>query len=198
MSEYLTRRELMARSCAAIGVGAVLYGLADSARGEESKLVISELKAASEKPYVIDYGGFTRGTKQYIDRDYLFDYLPEFLKGQTKILTAGNDKHIDENSPCFSFHVNLPVTVYVVYADKMRVLPNWLKQYEDTRWKVTRKDSNASTLKGIFTLFAREFPAGQITLNGNLSKAMGEDPVFRRMNGGTYCMYSVVVAPKTR
>lgn len=159
---------------------------------------ILSLTASSGKSYVTDYGNFKTGARQYIDRGYLFDAIPEFLQAQTHIQTAGNDKHIDEDEPCFSFEVDVPVTVYVVYADKLRILPSWLREYEDTRWKVTRKDSSTTTLKGLFTLFAREFPAGTITLNGNLSKGMARDPEFVKMKGTNFCMYTVVVVPRKR
>jgi len=155
---------------------------------------ITQLEAASSKAYAL--GEFARGAKQYIDRDYTFEYVPQFLRGQTAIHTAGNDKPIDERQPCLSFVVDRPVTVYIVYSDKLRVLPRWLQAWENTRWKVTRPDASAVTLKGLFTLYAKNFPAGRITLNGNLSPQMAADAEYRRLGGGTYCMYSVVVAPQ--
>jgi hypothetical protein len=177
-----------------IGVLLLLIGLAPTGTAEE--LTITELRAASGKPYVAEAGRFVPGGLQYIDRDYTFNFIPESLKGKTVIKTAGNDKFISEDQPCLTFRVNVPVTVYVVYGDKLRFLPSWLREFTDTRWKVTRQDTNATTLKGFFTMFAKDFPAGAITLNGNLSKQMAEDPEFKRMKGGTFCMYSVVVAPK--
>ena len=159
-------------------------------------LTITELHAASGKAYVVSQGDFLPGSLQYIDRDYTFDYIPQILKGAAKIKTAGNDKMIPEDRVCLSFRVNVPVTVYVVYGDKLRILPTWLQPWTDTRYKVTRKDTNPSTLKGIFTLFAKDFPPGVVTLNGNLSKQMAADEEFERMKGGTFCMYSVVVAPR--
>jgi hypothetical protein len=161
---------------------------------EPPKLAITHLEAASGKTYTL--GQFAKGAKQYIDRDYQFEFVPGFLAGQTTILTAGNDKHIDQAQKCLSFEVNRPVTVYIVYGDKLRVLPAWLRSWDNTRWKVTRTDSSAVTLKGLFSLFAKDFPAGRIVLNGNLSPEMAADPEFRKNRGGTFCMYSVVVAPR--
>ncbi len=178
-------------------VGAVLC-LSSAMAGVEDALEIRNLTGVSGKKYVSAAGGVKAGMKQYIDRDYIFDYIPGFLQGATHILTAGNDKFIEEDKPCLSFEVNVPVTVYIVYGDKLRVLPCWLKEYENTRWKITRKDSNTTTLKGIFSLFSKDFPAGKITLNGNLSKAMADDPEFKKMKGGTFCMYTVAVMPKGR
>jgi hypothetical protein len=102
---------------------------------------------------------------------------------------------IGENDLCLSFVVATPVTVFIVYADKLHVLPSWLTGFRDTREKVTRTDANPSTLKGIFVLFAKEFESGPIHLYGNLSPAMADDPAFRAAGpmGTNYCMYSVVV-----
>ena len=159
------------------------------------RLCITDLTAASGKEYLV--GSFAPNALQYVDREYVFDYVPESLEGKPHIRTAGDDKMIDENDPCLSFRVNMPVTVYIVYADKLRVLPRWLEDFADTREKVTRDDSDTTTLKGIFTLFARDFNLGQIVLNGNLSEEMRSDPLFMARGGGTYCMYSVVVAERS-
>ena len=163
---------------------------------EKVELKITDLHAASGKAYVVKEGGFVPGGPQFVDRNYQLSYVPQPLKGLTTLLTAGDDKFIPEDQPCLSFRVNVPVTVYVVYGDKLRFLPSWLSEYSNTRWKVTRQDTNPATLKGIFTLFAKEFPAGVITLNGNLSKPMASDEEFLRMKGSTFCMYSVVVAAR--
>ena len=181
------------------GLLALACLLPSTSRAEERAaggLTITELRAASGKAYVAEADGFVPGGLQYIDRDYTFDYIPQVLKGAAKIKTAGDDKVIAEDKVCLSFRVNVPVTVYVVYGDKLRVLPSWLQEWTDTRYKVTRKDTNPTTLKGLFTLLAKDFPAGVVTLKGNLSRQMAEDEEFKRMKGSTFCMYSVVVVPK--
>jgi hypothetical protein len=165
---------------------------------QDKKMEILNLNPSSGKQYVVDHSNLKKVSKQYIDRDYMFNYIPEFLQGQTHIQTAGNDKHIDEDKPCLSFDVTVPVTVYILYGDILRLIPSWLKEYKDTKWKVTRniESCNVSTLKGIFTLFTKDFQAGKITLNGNLSKKMAKDPEFKKMKGTKFCMYSVVVVPR--
>lgn len=87
------------------------------------------------------------------------------------------------------------MTVLVLYANRLGILPRWLRHIRDTREKVTRTDSIPSTLRGIFTLFARRFPAGLVELYGNLAPAMAADHHFRLSKplGATYCMYIVVV-----
>jgi hypothetical protein len=155
--------------------------------------LISDLRVASGREYEIDEEGFVPGSLQYVDRDYTFDHIPNIALGATHIRTAGNDKTIDESEICMSFKIAIPSTIFVIYADKLRVPPRWLGGFIDTREKVTRTDSNTSTLKGIFTLFAKDFEPGTIILSGNLSQAMADDPAFRGSMGTNYCMYSVAV-----
>ena len=45
---------------------------------------------ASGREYTL--GTFLPGEPQYMDRDYVFNYIPEELQGCTHILTCGNDK----------------------------------------------------------------------------------------------------------
>ena len=157
--------------------------------------MICNLYAKSGKKYSTIENGFLTGQKQYIDRDYLFEYVPEQLSGCTYIQTAGNDKMIHEDDICFSFESSKPITVYIIYADKLLILPNWLNGYCNTREKVTRTDSNIKTLKGIFTLYAKDFEPGQVIIYGNLSPSMARDPKFLAsgLMGENYCMYSVAV-----
>lgn len=162
------------------------------------ELSINNLEVDSGKEYQINYNSLDNGLKQYIDRDYLFDYIPDFLRKKTYITTAGNDKMINENELCFSFETNVPVTVYIVYADKLKFLPKWLKEYNNTREKITRQDSNTSSLKGIFSLFSKDFEAGKIYLRGNLAEKMIEDQKFKNSGplGTNYCMYSVILVKR--
>jgi hypothetical protein len=158
---------------------------------------ISHLRTASGLEYLIDYDGIEAGKLQYVDRNYKFDYVPDIVWGCPHIRTHGNDKKINENDPCFSFDVAVPITVFCVYSDKLRELPNWMFDFIDTREKVTRTDSNTSTLKGIFTLFKKDFEPGTITLKGNLSSIMAKDADYLDMEGMNYCMYSVVLKNKS-
>ena len=161
-------------------------------------LTIINLEVASGKEYQINYNSLDKGSKQYIDRDYLFDYIPGFLRKETYIKTAGNDKMINENELCFSFETNVPITVYIVYADKLKILPKWLEGYNNTRDKITRQDSNTSNLKGIFSLFSKDFEAGKINLGGNLAEKMLDDQKFKDSGplGTNYCMYSVILVKR--
>jgi hypothetical protein len=155
-------------------------------------LNITNLKAESGKTYLIKNNGFNSDSLQYIDRDYTFDRIPEEMKGKTLIMLAGNDKMFEENEKCFSFHVNKSVFVHVLYSDKFPVLPVWLLDYTKTDKKVYRKDASEVTMKGIFRVYSKEFPAGDIQINGCLGKGIKTE-AFVNNGGSGYCMYSVVI-----
>ena len=156
-------------------------------------LEISKLWTASGKTYQVVYNGLFPGTQQYIDRDYEFDYVPARLKGKILIKTAGNDKMYEEDEICLRFEVDRKVVVYVLHANKFTTKPAWLHNFKNTGDIVTRTDCSEATMKGIFTVFAREYPAGSIALGGCLPPGF-LTPSFRQSGGENYCMYSVVVA----
>ena len=146
---------------------------------------------ASLKKYRI--GNFVPGELQYADRDYIFEYIPEELQGCQSIVTYGSDKMIGEDQPCFSIVSDTECDVYVLYPDKQPVIPEWLTSFERTRMNVTRTDSNATTLKGYFSLFKKHFSAGEITFYGNSPNEMLTNKEYVESRGTNYCMYSVVI-----
>ena len=152
---------------------------------------IQILKVESGREYSV--GKFLQGELQYMDRDYVFNYIPEELKGATHILTCGNDKIIPEDKPCFTFKAERDVDVYILYPDKQPVIPKWLEEFERLRMNVTRVDSRSDNLKGYFTLFKKHFPAGLITLYGNSPLFMLAQDWYVTSRGINYCMYSVAV-----
>ncbi len=155
-------------------------------------LRISNLEVTSSKNYLIKYDGFDNDSLQYIDRDYRFDRVPEELKGGTLIMTAGNDKMFEESERCFSFNVNKRVLVSILYADKYSVKPDWLNNFTNTQKKVYRQDSSTETMKGIFSVYSKEFQSGLISINGCLGKGIKTDH-FVRTCGSGYCMFSVLI-----
>ncbi|HBL77675.1 MAG: hypothetical protein A2W90_02800 [Bacteroidetes bacterium GWF2_42_66] len=157
----------------------------------QSELKIDNLISSRGKEYRINK--FESGEEQYMDRDYRFNYVPDELKGCMHIKTCGNDKLISENDTCMSFFSNCDIDVYILFADKFPVTPNWLESFERTRLNVTRLDSNSSSLKGYFCLYRKAFSKGQIILNGCSPIKMLERNGFVESMGSGYCMYTVVV-----
>jgi len=146
---------------------------------------------ASGRTYRVDE--LHTGYHQYLDRLYQFQYVPEELVGCVHIMTYGDDKMICEDDWCFSIEVDRPCQVYIIYPDKQPQLPNWMDDYTRTRMNLTRMDSSPGTLKGYFSLYRKDFPAGQIRFNGNSPRCMLDQDWYVETGGNTYCMYTVVV-----
>lgn len=157
-------------------------------------MAIRIVSTVSGKIYQI--GRLQMGHHQYMDRLYQFDYVPEALQGSPHIMTCGDDKMISEDQPCFTVEVDGPASMYVLYPDKQPVLPGWLESWKRERVNVTRMDSSASSLKGYFSVYRRDFPAGRITFNGNSPNAMLREDWYVETGGNTYCMYTVAVREK--
>lgn len=153
--------------------------------------MITGLQAASGKSYqldVLEWGAF-----QYMDRGYMFDYVPQALRGCAHIRTCGNDKLLHEREECLRFETDRPVAVYLLYPDKQPVLPGWVEEYERLRMNVTRMDSCSVNLKGYFSLYRKAFEPGTVVLYGNSPAAMLANRDYIEAQGANYCMYSVAV-----
>lgn len=156
--------------------------------------MIYNLQAVSGAQYEIDT--LKRDRQPYIDRDYRFLFVPDELNGLPLVKTCGNDKLLSEREPCFSFHSDTDVSVYVLFADKFPVVPSWLEQFDRLRLNVTRYDSNPENLKGYYSVYRRNFPKGIITLNGCSPDALLKQAWYIDSIVNNYCMYAVCVKEK--
>ena len=134
---------------------------------------------ASGQAYVVPASGLQAGGTVYIDRAYTFTTVPTSVQGAAYIRTANNDKTAT-NAAFLSFTVNQPVSVYVAHDDRITPKPSWLSTFTDTGANLVTSDT---TLR----LFVRSFPAGTITLGGNVSGG----------NAEILSMYSVIVQPQS-
>ena len=67
-------------------------------------LTVSEVTAESGAAYTVVEGGLENGAVCYIDRDYVYGSIPDFLVGATYIMTANDDKN-SQGSDFLSFMV---------------------------------------------------------------------------------------------
>jgi hypothetical protein len=143
-----------------------------------STLNISNLNVSSGKAYVVPTSGIQGGGTIYIDRTYTFTTIPTLIQGAPYIRTANDDKTAT-NSNFLSFTVNQPVSVYVAHGDRITPKPTWLNTFTDTGANLVTSDTTLS-------LFVKTFPAGTITLGGNVSSGNA---------GNDLSMYSVIIKP---
>ena len=122
-------------------------------------LMITNLKAASGKPYEVASTGLLPEAMTYIDRSYTYTTIPAYLQNATYLKTANDDK--DSSGVTFlTFDVNQPVTVYVAHDERITTKPAWLNAFTALAETVDTTDTS-------FALYAKSFPAGSITLGGN-------------------------------
>ena len=119
-----------------------------------SNVVVSSGEAYQVMPY-----GLQVGSRPYIDRTFYFTQVPGYLAGETYIQTANEDKQ-STGSDFLSFDVNQDVTVYVAHEDRIEPKPAWLLSFTDTGDQLVNTDKS-------LRIYARDFPAGKITLGGN-------------------------------
>jgi len=106
------------------------------------------------------------GALYYIDRKYTITSLASELDGMVLVRTANNDKRVTE-SDHLVLRLGTEAVVSVCYDKRWSVLPSWL---DDGTWtyaggNVAVADGPASPLE----VFEKTFPAGELTLGGNLA-----------------------------
>lgn len=166
------------------GIALCLLMMSVSSVSAASSLKISGVTTLSQKEYKViphNKGGIKRDSQVYIDRDYTFSFVPDFVEGNTYILTANDDKFI-RASRFLDFQVNVPVIVYVAYDIRYEARPSWIvDDFEDTGAEL--KVGNTSRPYSM-SLFKREYPAGLITLGGN----------YPAKDAGSGGMYVVIIS----
>ncbi len=95
----------------------------------------------------------------YVDRNYTLRTIPAGLSGQSRIVTANNDKYATD-AAFLTFRVSKHVHVYVAYDRDVTTPPFWLQSWNRTDWLVETSDSP-------FICFKKYFPPGLVTLGGN-------------------------------
>ena len=113
----------------------------------------------SGEDYEVVDSGLVDGALAYIDRSYTFTDIPAYLEAATYIKTANDDK-VSVGDDFLSLDVNQDVTVYVAHDDLITDKPSWLLDFTDTGDQLVTTDKSLS-------IYAKNFPAGTVTLGGN-------------------------------
>jgi serine/threonine protein kinase len=121
-------------------------------------------------------GGLAPGQPVYTDRAYAYRDLPAWLTRATYIVTANRDKDSVDNTFWLTLTVNTPVRLYVAHSDGHTVKPSWLHAFTDTGADLTFVDNEQRTV--VLSLFARDYPAGDIVLGGNAVPGSGSHSMY--------------------
>ncbi|HEX6965425.1 MAG TPA: hypothetical protein VF166_06470 [Gemmatimonadaceae bacterium] len=153
--------------------------------GTATPLSITNLSAASGNSYHVVANGLTAGATAYTDRSYTFTSpIPDSLQGLTYIQTANADKDATLGSSSFlTFTVNQDVVVYVAHDDKTPD-PAWLT----SGFKATGMQLTMTGHDKPYTVFAKSYPQGTITLGSNDDQAVDQSMyvvIIRPMGTGT-------------
>jgi hypothetical protein len=137
--------------------------------------LITNITATTGKKYQLSK--LTSGAVYYTDRTYDITSAPSYLVNAPFIQTANEDK-INTSSSLLSFNLNHAGTVYVAYDPRATTLPTWLQGWKKLTDKIGINDSKISS----FNLYSKDFPAGKVTLGGNMAGAAA----------GALCQYVVI------
>ena len=141
------------------------------------KVKITNIKVASDLPYVEGKGGLEVGTKYYIDRDYVITEMPEEMEGIQWIMTGNGDKK-SMGKDFLTFKVDVPSIIWIAHDSrgeegKGGTPPDWLvEDYEMQKdgkdpLTLTVTDGNMAT----FNLWKiKESVKGKVAVPGNGEK----------------------------
>ena len=124
----------------------------------------------------------TVGMQYYIDRTYTVAGLSSNLLNQQIIRTANDDKSLTTGTH-LTFTLAQASTVYVAYDGRATNIPAWLSSANG--WTPTSETFNTNDAASPFTVYAKSFPAGQVTLGGNMQSPAA----------GAGSNYTVIVRP---
>lgn len=121
----------------------------------------SELVVFSSNSYEAVKNGTTHGVMIYTDRSYTLTQMPEYLKTETIIRTACNDKNIS-NEELISFTAPADIVVYLAVDKRVTAVPDWMKD-----WTLTGDELDTSLEDLEFSLYRKSFTNGtKIHLGG--------------------------------
>lgn len=124
--------------------------------------LITNITATTGHTYTL--GTLATGTTVYSDRTYQATSIPAFLNNAPFIKTANDDKGSKATS-VLSFNLSQAATVYVAYDPRATAIPAWLSDWQKLASQIGINDPNVAGL----TIYSKSFPAGKITLGGNLA-----------------------------
>jgi polygalacturonase len=111
---------------------------------------------------------YSIGSQIYGDRTYTIASMPEGLQGAQGIQTANADKGATA-AVWITFDLASPCDVYVAFDPRISPPPDWITgTYADSGWDITSSNGDR------YDLYKVTFPAGPVTLGGNVAAGAGD------------------------
>lgn len=124
--------------------------------------LITHLTSTGTKSYTV--AQLEQNVKYYTDRTYYVTDVPPFLNLAPFIKTPNDDKS-NSSSLLMEFTLTQDAIVYVAYDPRASALPAWLKDWQKISSTLGITDATLT----YFNLYSKAFPAGKVTLGGNLA-----------------------------
>lgn len=106
--------------------------------------------------------------KCYKGRDYKINRIPSRLNHLSAIRMVNLDKESTEDD-YLRFTLCQPSRVYIAYESTVETLPKWLTSFSPQNLYLEIND-DFSLISRQMHLYAREFPAGEVVLGGNMAQ----------------------------
>ncbi|MFU8852062.1 fibronectin type III domain-containing protein [Micromonospora sp. SL1-18] len=115
------------------------------------------------------------GAQYFVDRDFTITTLPDALAGQLLIPGANDDKRLTGPADYLEFTLKRDATVYVAFDDRGKDTwwPGWLADQG-----FQRTDLTIDTTDAHFTVFAKRFAAGDVTLGPTAATSASSSSYF--------------------
>ncbi|MFU8852065.1 glycosyl hydrolase family 28 protein [Micromonospora sp. SL1-18] len=115
------------------------------------------------------------GAQYYVDRDVTITMLPDTLAGGVVIPGANDDKRLTGPADYLEFTLKRDATVYVAFDDRGKDTwwPAWLADQG-----FQRTDLTIDTTDAHFTVFAKRFAAGEVTLGPTAATSNSSSSYF--------------------
>jgi hypothetical protein len=107
------------------------------------------------------------GKLVYIDRSYTFTSIPSKYRGKEFIRTANDDKY-QKSTSFLRFNLTQAADVYVVYDNRVSILPSWLNSWTLTGDRIYTTDGGADPRR----IYKKNYPVGPVVLGGNAAGSM--------------------------
>lgn len=125
---------------------------------------IYSLVADSGQSYRVAPDGLQPEMSVYTDRNYVFQQIPDSLRGSAIIQTA-NDDSGSRGTAFVKLATVTPLTVYVGHDTRIGRRPDWLADSASAGFSPT--EMTVRTSDATFALFQKSVPAGEFVLGGN-------------------------------
>jgi len=133
---------------------------------DEPRPTVTNIQVANGRTYQLSTVAL--GEEQYVDREYVFTQIAP-LGGYQFIKAFNNDKNVVSNA-FLSFTIDRAAVIYVAHDDRITTKPSFLSGFTNTGFDIQNSDDHHP-----LSVYQKVFPAGVVTLGGNVVTPLGSN-----------------------